>query len=118
MCFQEREQLARTPRPVFKGVSFPKIPSARIRDEENQSIIRRDACHPPFATFVANLFKSRRRLKVEKRRVLTSYSLYYNETRTHLGSGKDAPLPRAVERSGTIIITPILSGLHHRYARI
>jgi hypothetical protein len=50
------------------------------------------------------------------RRVLTSYSLYYNETRTHLGW--DAPLRRAVQRSGTIIITPNLSGLHHRYARI
>jgi len=52
------------------------------------------------------------------RRVLTLYSLYYNETRTHLGLGKDAPLGRAVERSGTIVTTPILSGLHHRYARI
>ena len=52
------------------------------------------------------------------RRVLTSYSLYYNETRTHLGLAKDAPLRRAVQRSGTIIITPVLSGLHHRYARI
>jgi len=29
-----------------------------------------------------------------------------------------APLRRAVQRSGTIITTPILSGLHHRYARI
>jgi hypothetical protein len=52
------------------------------------------------------------------RRVLTSYSLYYNETRTHLGLAKDTPLGRAVQRSGTIIITPILCGLHHRYARI
>ena len=52
------------------------------------------------------------------RRVLTSYSLYYNETRTHLGLAKDAPLRRAVQRSGTIIITPILCGLHHRYTRI
>jgi hypothetical protein len=26
------------------------------------------------------------------RRVLTLYSLYYNETRTHLGLGKDAPV--------------------------
>jgi hypothetical protein len=50
--------------------------------------------------------------------VLASYSFYYNETRTHLGLGKDAPLRRAIERSGTIISTPILSGLHHRYARI
>jgi hypothetical protein len=30
-------------------------------------------------------------------RVLTSYSVYYNETRTHLGLGKDAPLGRAIE---------------------
>jgi hypothetical protein len=35
-----------------------------------------------------------------------------------LGLGKDAPLGRHIERSGTIIVTPILSGLHHRYARI
>ena len=52
------------------------------------------------------------------RRVLTLYSLYYNETRTHLGLGKDAPLGRSVQQSGTIVATPILSGLHHRYARM
>jgi transposase InsO family protein len=52
------------------------------------------------------------------RRVLTLYALYYNQTRTHLGLGKDAPLGRAVECSGTVIAVPILSGLHHRYARI
>jgi transposase InsO family protein len=50
--------------------------------------------------------------------ILTLYSLYYNETRTHLGLEKDTPLRRASQRSGTIIATPILSGLHHRYARI
>jgi len=47
------------------------------------------------------------------RRVLTLYSRYYNETQ-----GKDAPLRRAVQRSGTIVTTPISSGLHHRYERI
>src|SRR5712671_1939098 len=52
------------------------------------------------------------------RGVLTLYSLYYNETRTHLGLGKDAPLRRSVQRSGTIVVTPILSGLHHHYGRI
>ena len=52
------------------------------------------------------------------RRVLTAYSTYYNDTRTHLGLGKDAPLRRAIERSGTIVATPFLAGLHHRYARI
>jgi hypothetical protein len=50
--------------------------------------------------------------------VPASYSSYYNETRTHLGLSKDAPFRRAIEPSGTIIITPALSGLHHRYARI
>jgi hypothetical protein len=37
------------------------------------------------------------------RRVLTLYSRYYNETRTHLGLSKDTPLRRAVQRSGTIV---------------
>src|SRR5262245_16328393 len=32
--------------------------------------------------------------------------------------GKDAPLGRDIERSVTIIITPILPGRHHCYARI
>ena len=32
--------------------------------------------------------------------------------------GKDAPLGRQIERSVTIVITPILSGRHHCYARI
>jgi uncharacterized protein (DUF2235 family) len=51
-------------------------------------------------------------------RILALYSSYYNGTRTHLALGKDAPLGRAVQRSGIIVATPILSGLHHRYARI
>jgi transposase InsO family protein len=52
------------------------------------------------------------------RRVRTPYSLYYNGTRTHLGLSKDAPLRRTVQQTGTIVTIPILSGLHHRYARI
>jgi transposase InsO family protein len=52
------------------------------------------------------------------RRTLTLYSSYYNETRTHLSLDKDAPLRRAVQTRGTIAATPILSGLHHQYARI
>jgi hypothetical protein len=50
--------------------------------------------------------------------LLTLYALYYNETRTHLGLAKDAPRRRAVQRCGDIVTTPILSGLHHCYARI
>ena len=51
-------------------------------------------------------------------RILAAYSSYYNEGRTHLGLVKDSPIPRAVQRSGTIAARPILSGLHHCYARI
>jgi hypothetical protein len=51
-------------------------------------------------------------------RMLISYSSYYNESRTLLALEKDAPLRRAIQRCGAIITTPILSGLHHRYARI
>ena len=49
------------------------------------------------------------------RRVLASYAAYYNQTRTHLALQKDAPLRRAVQRSGAIVAIPILAGLHHQY---
>ena len=52
------------------------------------------------------------------RRILTLYASYYNESRTHLSLHKDAPLHRAVQRSGAITAMPVLGGLHHRYARI
>ena len=52
------------------------------------------------------------------RQILTLYAAYYNESRTRLSLHKDAPLGRAVQRYGTIATTPVLSGLHHRYARI
>ena len=52
------------------------------------------------------------------RQILSSYAVYYNEVRTHLALGKDAPLGRAVQRTGVIVAIPILSGLHHHYVRI
>jgi hypothetical protein len=52
------------------------------------------------------------------RHVLQSYLQYYNETRTHLSLGKDAPIPRAVEAVGRILSRPVLGGLHHQYVRI
>jgi hypothetical protein len=52
------------------------------------------------------------------RRILSKYASYYNEVRTHLSLGKDAPCTRPIERVGDIIAQPILGGLHHRYARI
>jgi hypothetical protein len=51
-------------------------------------------------------------------RILSKYASYYNEVRTHLSLGKDAPCTRPIERFGDIIAQPILGGLHHRYARI
>jgi hypothetical protein len=59
------------------------------------------------ATFVADLFKSRRRREVE--------NLFL---RHQLNVALNAPLRRSVQGSGTIVAGPILSGLHHRYARI
>src|SRR5450830_693125 len=52
------------------------------------------------------------------RQTLSLYASYYNESRTQLSPHKDAPLGRAVQRYGTIVATPVLSGLLHRYVRI
>ena len=52
------------------------------------------------------------------RRILVKYAAYYNEVRTHVSLGKDAPCTRPIERFGDIAAYPILGGLHHRYARI
>jgi hypothetical protein len=52
------------------------------------------------------------------RRILKSYTGYYNETRTHLALDEDAPLSRTVKRAGRILCRPILGGLHHEYVRI
>jgi hypothetical protein len=51
-------------------------------------------------------------------RILSKYASYYNEVRTHLSLGKDAPCTRRIERFGDIVAEPILGGLHHRYARV
>ena len=53
------------------------------------------------------------------RQILTAYTYYYNQSRTHLSLNKDAPLGRGVQRYGrTIAAIPVMSGLHHRYVRI
>jgi transposase InsO family protein len=52
------------------------------------------------------------------RQILSAYAGYYNQARTHLALHKDAPLPRAVQRSGRIVAIPVLAGLHHQYVRI
>jgi hypothetical protein len=52
------------------------------------------------------------------RRIMSMYASYYNETRTHLSLGKDAPISRPIEHFGRVIAEPMVGGLHHRYARI
>jgi hypothetical protein len=52
------------------------------------------------------------------RHLLLCYMKYYNGARTHLSLEKDAPISRAVDRTGHILCRPILSGLHHQYGRI
>jgi len=53
------------------------------------------------------------------RRVMKEYLAYYHQSRTHLGLGKDAPEPRAVQTQdlGPVASKPVLGGLHHRYYR-
>ena len=52
------------------------------------------------------------------RRILGKYSAYYNEVRSHVSLGKEAPCTRPIERFADIIAYPILGGLQHRYAGI
>jgi transposase InsO family protein len=53
-------------------------------------------------------------------RVVQSYVVYYNRTRTHLGLGKDPPEQRVVmgaAAGSAIVALPEVGGLHHRYER-
>ena len=52
------------------------------------------------------------------RRVLKSYARYYNKVRTHRSLDKDAPIPRPIQRTGSIMSHALLGGLHHLYARV
>jgi transposase InsO family protein len=51
------------------------------------------------------------------RRILISYSAYYNDIRTHRSLAKDAPVSRQIQRIGSVKSHAILGGLHHHYAR-
>jgi hypothetical protein len=50
--------------------------------------------------------------------ILTAYTRYYNELRTHLSLDKDSPGHRQIERCGQLAARSILGGLHHQYCRI
>ena len=52
-------------------------------------------------------------------RILREYLGYYHRVRPHLSLEKDAPEHREVEPrwAGTIVSSPVLGGLHHKYCR-
>ena len=52
------------------------------------------------------------------RRLLKAYAEYYDNDRTHLALGKDAPHSRPIDAEGRIVSQPVLGGLHHRYRRV
>jgi len=56
--------------------------------------------------------------EADLRRILKAYSSYYNEVRTHLSLGKDAPEFRRTQKIGRVAALPILGGLHHQYVRV
>jgi putative transposase len=53
------------------------------------------------------------------RRILSAYLNYYHQARPHMGLGRNAPEPRAVERPerGRVVAEPMVGGLHHCYRR-
>jgi transposase InsO family protein len=56
--------------------------------------------------------------EAQLRRILRTYSRYYNNIRTHRSLDKDAPVYRPVQRIGSINSHAILGGLHHHYVRV
>jgi hypothetical protein len=44
------------------------------------------------------------------RRIVSLYASYYNEARTHLSLGKDAPISRPIERFGRLTAEPMVGG--------
>jgi hypothetical protein len=52
-------------------------------------------------------------------RILQSYFVYYQHSRTHLALAKDAPESRVVEKPerGRVVAIPQVGGLHHSYQR-
>jgi transposase InsO family protein len=51
--------------------------------------------------------------EADLRRVLKSYVTYYNQVRTHLSLDKDTPDFQRVQPVGSVVVLPVLGGLHH-----
>src|SRR3989441_4729930 len=92
--------------PTLVSIDFFAVPSARL--QRLIGSIRRECLDHV-------LVLSERHL----RRILTHYFAYYHRARTHLSLDKDTPdgRPAAPPRVRTIIPSPEVGGLHHRYVR-
>jgi putative transposase len=57
--------------------------------------------------------------EIHLKRILTLYFAYYHDVRPHLSLDRNSPMPREVEPpcQGTVVSTPQVGGLHHRYSR-
>ena len=96
-------------------------------DEAPDYMIRdRDGCYNQAVTKRLAAMGSNRRecldhtvifSETHLRRILATYAGYYNELRTHLSLGKDAPHHRPIQRLGQLVAQPVLGGLHHQYCR-
>jgi len=53
----------------------------------------------------------------QMKHILVRYIDYYNPLRPHQGIGQRAPCGYVPQTEGTVVSTPILSGLHHHYSR-
>jgi transposase InsO family protein len=56
--------------------------------------------------------------EAQLRRVLKNHAAYYNQIRTHLSLGKNAPEFRCPQKLGPIASISILGGLHHQCVRV
>jgi transposase InsO family protein len=115
------EYLVRDRDAVYGEVVKRRLRGLGIRD-------RPTAPHSPWQNaYVERLFGSIRRECIDHvivfgethlHCIMSAYASYYNQARTHVALGKDAPIGRSIERFGHIIAEPVVAGLHHRYARI
>ena|SRR5438270_10332728 len=126
----QRKSTPRSKRQYVHGLNSPALRLARSLPGAKQTLFP-DFIEPSLALQVhrppERLIGTVRRECLDRmlifgeahlRRILSMYAIYYNESRTHLSLHKDAPLHRAIQRSGTVVAVPVLGGLHHRYRRI